>query len=375
MEHIPKGVEVIRRPITEPYGFYKRLSGQKEKINPTIFADDSKKSLAKIFFLWIRGNVFIPDPRVLWIKPSVQYLSNYIATNHVDAIISTGPPHSMHLIARNLKRKLKIPWLADFRDPWTQIYFFDQMHMSLFAKKYHRSLEKSVLNEADIVVTVSKHCKKGLQEICNRPVEVVTNGFEEFEIKTVIRKDNKVRMLYAGALSLDRNPKQFWRILENFLQFRTELKSRFELWLIGNVDKSIIDELKTSGLSTMLHVLPSMPHSELQTHLSSADILLLIGVPENPGVVTGKLFEYLYLKKPIFSISPKGSDVVEILEQTNSGYNADFNDELQLFNNLKLVFEDHENNLMQTQSGKVELYSRKNLTSAMAALLDKLDVK
>ena len=369
-KHIPEGVEVIRRPIVEPYDFYRKLSGQKQKVNPTIFADSKDAGFFRKLFFWIRGNVFIPDPRIFWVRPSVNFLIEYLKEHPVGVIVSTGPPQSLHLIARNLKRKLHIPWLADFRDPWTKIYFFNQMHMSAIAKKIHLNMERSVLKEANVVVTVSEHCKSGFQETLNRDIEVITNGYEEFEIVKAERKDDKIRMLCAGVLSQDRNPIRFWKILDDYLSTRPDLKSKFELWMIGNVDPTIINTIENSGLKSTLNVLPSIPHSELQKHLSSADILLLIGVPAHPEVITGKFFEYLYLKKPIYSISPVDSDLVEILNETQSGYNADFDDEGTLSKNLQLVFDTHKNGQFKYES--VERYSRRNLTKGMAEFLNVL---
>jgi glycosyltransferase involved in cell wall biosynthesis len=367
-KHIPEGIEVIRRPIMEPYNFYRKLSGQKQKVNPTIFAGNKDAGLFKKLLFWIRGNMFIPDPRVFWVKPSVNFLTQYLKEHPVGVIVSTGPPQSLHLIARNLKRKLNIPWLADFRDPWTKIYFFNQMHMSAFAKKIHLNMERSVLKEADVVVTVSAHCKSGFQQTLNRKIEVITNGYEEFEIKETEKEDDKIRMISAGVLSQDRNPIQFWNVLNDFLSTRPDLKLKFELWMIGNVDPEILSTIEQAGLKSNLRVLPSIPHSELQKHLVSADILLLIGVPGHPEVITGKFFEYLYLKKPIYSISPADSDLVKILNDTQSGCNAGFEDDEMLRNNLQLVFEALENG--EFKFANVEMYSRKSLTKDMAGLLD-----
>lgn len=369
-KHIPEGVKVIRRPIAEPYDFYRKLSGQKQKVNPTIFAGNQDGGFLKKIFFWIRGNVFIPDPRIFWVRPSVNFLTEYLITHPVDVIVSTGPPQSLHLIARNLKRKLNIPWLADFRDPWTKIYFFNQMHMSALAKRFHLNMERSVLKESDVVVTVSEHCKSGFQETLNRDIEVITNGYEEFEIVQAEKKDDKIRMLCAGVLSQDRNPIRFWKVLNDFLSTRPDLRSRFELWMIGNVDPTIINTIEQSGLQSNLHILPSIPHIELQKYLATADILLLIGVPGHPEVITGKFFEYLYLKKPIYSISPADSDLVEILNDTKSGYNADFEDEETLEKNLQMIFDVHESGQFKSES--VEKYLRRNLTKDIAGLLNVL---
>ncbi|MFZ1256039.1 MAG: glycosyltransferase, partial [Saprospiraceae bacterium] len=243
-QHIPPGIEVLKKSVWEPYAMYRKISGIDTKVDPTIMAELEKGSFFKKCLLWIRGNFFIPDARMFWIRPSVNYLNSYLERNKVDVIVSTGPPHSTHLIARNLKRKHKIPWLADFRDPWTQIYFFSQLNLSKLAQNIHLRLEYSVLKEANCVVTVSNDCKVGLQKRVNRKIEVITNGYEEFERKSFWKSDGKITMIYTGVLSSDRNPKIFWEQLTEFLRTKPEISHNFQLLLIGNIDKTIIEDLR-----------------------------------------------------------------------------------------------------------------------------------
>ena len=144
---IPPGLEVIKQPIWEPYDTYKKLLGQKkeDKINAAFLSEKKKNSMLENFSVWVRGNFFIPDARKFWIRPSVKFLLNYLETNPVKAVISTGPPHSMHLIAMALAKKIKLPWLADFRDPWTNIDFYKDLRLSARADARHKKLEKKVL--------------------------------------------------------------------------------------------------------------------------------------------------------------------------------------------------------------------------------------
>ncbi|HEX5625590.1 MAG TPA: glycosyltransferase [Saprospiraceae bacterium] len=371
-KHVPENLEVIRRPVWEPYSWYKLLSGHKGKVDPTIMAENKKGSLMKKLLLWVRGNVFIPDARMFWIVPSIKYLSAYLQAHPVDLIVSTGPPHSAQLIARKLKRRLRIPWLADFRDPWTQIYFFDQLKLSGPAKWMHKRLEASVLREADRVVTVSRECQTGLEQCSGRPVEVITNGYEPFELPEIRKQDDKWIMLYSGVLSLDRNPSVFWKSLETFLERHPVYKDRFELQLIGNIDKAIVDQLRVGGLKDHFQFMPSMPHAKLQHYLARADLLLMIGVPHHKGVITGKFFEYLFLRKPIVSISPDGSDVEPILEETGSGDHADFEDADRQGLILENAFLQLQHGNLRSKADKIGPYSRESLTGQMAALFDAL---
>lgn len=363
--HIPQGISVMKRKIWEPYSIYRWLTGSTEKINPSHMVTTSKSSFVTKMSMWLRGNLFIPDPRIFWVLPSVRFLKKYLKSNPVDLIVSTGPPQSMHLIARALKRNTGIKWLADFRDPWTQIYFFEQLKLSLMAKAVHRYLEKSVLKEADAITTVSRNCKLGLEKIVNRPIQVITNGYEEFEMSSN-SSQTKIRMLYTGALSLDRDPDLLWSELQHYLNEHPEVRKKFELIFIGTIDPEIFNNIRKAGLADVLICKAAIPHGELQSFLSEADILLLIGVNHNKGVITGKFFEYLFLQKPILSISPPGSDVEQILEETCSGWNADFTDVQAIRNAIVNTFTTLTDRHFSPKTAVIEQYSRKNLCSKMA---------
>lgn len=369
--HIPPGIKVIKRKIWEPYNIYRWLIGSKEKINPSHMVTTSKSSFVSKLTMWLRGNLFIPDPRIFWVIPSVRFLKDYLKSNPVDLIVSTGPPQSMHLIGRSLKHKTGVKWLADFRDPWTQIYFFDQMRLGFVAKALHRSLEKSVLKEADAIITVSENCKKGLDQIVSRPIHVITNGYEEFEIKARSSRD-KIRMLYTGALSLDRDPELLWPELNNYLNEHPEIRKKFELIFIGTIDPEIFVNIRKAGLADILIHKAPMPHNELQSFLSEAEVLLLIGVVNNKGVITGKFFEYLYLQKPILSVSPSGSDVDQILKETGSGWNADFNDVQAIKNAISGSFSFLAEKQFSPDTAIVEQFSRKKLCGRMAEIFNDL---
>ena len=167
----------LKTPIWEPYDFYRKLTGKKSgtKFKAGYISEASTGNWKNKLSVFIRGNFMIPDPRKFWIKPSVKYLSGFLKDNHVDAMVSTGPPHSMHLIALGIKKKFDIPWIADFRDPWTQIDFYDKLRLTRCADKKHHKLENKVLQKADHVVTVSPGCAADLKTIAAKNVEIVFN--------------------------------------------------------------------------------------------------------------------------------------------------------------------------------------------------------
>ena len=201
-DDVPEEAVILKRPIFEPYGIYRRLFGKGDV--PVVAGEDAadirenirikerksevaevnpinaqEKSLGQKISLWIRGNFFIPDPRCLWIRPSVHFLKKYLKEHPVDVIVSTGPPHSMHLIAQKVAAATCIPWVADFRDPWTKMFYFKHLELTPWAERKHERLEKGVLDGADVVVAVSPLVQEEFKELTDTPVELITNGYDE----------------------------------------------------------------------------------------------------------------------------------------------------------------------------------------------------
>ncbi|MDP3444848.1 MAG: glycosyltransferase, partial [Ignavibacteria bacterium] len=202
LKDIPASTEIVQRKIVEPYQLYNFFTGKKKdaKFQHGFLKDiGNKASITENASIWIRGNVFIPDARALWIKPSVKFLKTYLKNNPVDLIVSSGPPHSMHLIARSLKKSMNLPWIADFRDPWTKIYYFDKLKLSAFAFKKHKKLEQQCLDDADFLITVGSTMKKDFENFTSTPIEVITNGFDHTDFDNIqTEKPKKFTLFYSG---------------------------------------------------------------------------------------------------------------------------------------------------------------------------------
>jgi len=168
----------LSQPIQEPYKLAKLFSKKSKTISKGIISDANKQSIVERLMLFVRGNFFIPDARKNWVKPSINYLSNYIIENQIETIITTGPPHSLHLIGLKLKQNLKVNWIADFRDPWTTIGYHKQLKLTKAAQNKHKSLEKEVLNTADQVIVTSPSTKTEFETITKQPITVITNGYD-----------------------------------------------------------------------------------------------------------------------------------------------------------------------------------------------------
>ncbi len=191
---IPTGITVIKQPIFEPYKMASAFSkSSTRQLSAGIIKSEKKQSILQKLMLFVRGNLFIPDARKFWIKPSVAFLDSYLKANPVDCIITTGPPHSLHLIGLKLSKRTGLPWLADFRDPWTEIGYQKKLKLTHFAQQKHQHFESKVLNTADHILATSYATQKLLQAKTSKPVSCITNGFDEEALQDV-SLDQKVSL-------------------------------------------------------------------------------------------------------------------------------------------------------------------------------------
>lgn len=338
LKDIPEEVEVIKNKVWEPYNFYKFFLGKtkKEKIQTGFISESGQQSrLKENIAVWVRGNLFIPDARRFWIRPSVKLLSKYLSENHIDAIVSTGPPHSTHLIALGLKKKFpRIPWIADFRDPWTNIDFYKELKLTHWADKKHRKLEKKVLQQANKVVTVSRSWGKELEALGAKQVAVITNGYDETDFEEqAVAKTNKISIAHIGSISPNRNPVIFWdalSMLEKKLGIK-QLNESLEIHLIGNVDHSVKQTVEYLNLQSVVSYPGHISHNEVAAYQQKAHYLLLAinDAPNAKGVLPGKIFEYIASGTPIIGVGPEDGDAAVILNDTGAGIM--FNDAQQLY--------------------------------------------
>ena len=371
IKEIPENIEVIKTPIWEPYSWYKKLSGRKQNdnINSGFLSENKKKSkLIESISVWVRGNLFIPDARKYWIKPSVKFLSNYLKENKVDAIISSGPPHSMHLIALALKKKFNIPWIADFRDPWTNIDYYQDLKLSKRSDQKHKRLEKNVLLNTDIALSVGKTLAKELQALGSNKVEVIENGYdpEDFNLKESTL-DKKFTIAHIGSFTPSRNHPILWESIKELIKENKEFADHLQLKLIGKIDYSVKESIEENGLSEYVKFLAYLPHNQVIKEQTSSHILLLMvnNTPNAKGIVTGKVFEYMASSRPILVIGPKDGDLAQIINESNTGIVCNYDEKQKLKSTLLDLF--YKKIKLETT---IEKYSRPQLTQKLSKLLN-----
>ena len=368
---IPNGVEVLKQPIWEPYNIAKFLSKKKSN-NASMGFLTKKKSIGAKITNYIRANYFIPDARMFWVKPSVKFLKHYLATNHVDAIVSSGPPHSLHLIALELKKELGIPWLSDFRDPWTDIDYLHQLPLSQKSIRKHDRLEKEVLHNSDAVVVVGETMRQSyLSE--NKNTIVITNGYDQGLSESVskVKRDKKFSITHIGLMNEDRNPSALWKVLSQLCTDNREFSDVLTIRLIGKVSELVLSEIEKYGLSDNFELIEYLPHEEVLEYQKNSQVLLLAlnNVDSAKGIITGKIFEYLISKRPIVAIAPVDGDLAKIIQETKSGDVVDFDDAVSLKEVIKKHYLAYQSDSLEVNSENVSQYHRKQLTEKMAQVL------
>ncbi len=367
-------LEIIKTKIWEPYQIAEIFGKDNKKFKAGQFDVGKNQSWKSKLSIWVRGNFFIPDARVFWVKPSVEYLKKYLTVHQFDAFVTTGPPHSMHLIGLELKKEFPaLKWIADFRDPWTEISYYKHLKLTKSADQKHRNLEQKVFESADITLATSfsdaeNFRTKGANAFC------ITNGFDlndSFTERSRSDHSEKFTLSYIGVLEQLRNPKVLWNVLNELISEKDDFKNNFELKFVGRIDDKILTEIEESKLIDLVNNLGYLSHSEANVEMENSDLLLITNFPDesSKGIIPGKIFEYLATGKQIVSFGPKESDVKKILKETNAGKHFSYDEESDLKVFLLQKFEEWKLGTSHSPTENIDQFSRRNLTKKLTELL------
>lgn len=380
---VPSEAEVIRTRITEPYALYKKVlrrsghSKEAVEVNPV---NAQNKSFLQKAAMWVRGNFFRPDPRCLWIRPSVRYLKKYLEEHPVDLIVTTGPPQSMHMIGLRLAKETGLPWVADFRDPWTKIFYFKHLSMTPATERWHKKMEKAVLDEASAVVAVSPLVQQEFQAMTDTPVELITNGFDECDFPS--EKDTEAyggpdkdfTITHTGLFAADGNPTVLWDVLREKYQADDDFRKRLRIKLIGKNDEQILKALKDRGLQEALTDMGYQSHSVAVEQQRKASILILPlrKEPEYKAVLPGKLFEYMASERPVLGIGQPDGAMAMILGEAKTGTVLDWDDKKGISEYIEKCWKMHLEGRLTTEGADISRFTRRSTTRQMAGLFDRL---
>ncbi len=375
---VKPGTTIVRQEIWEPYDWYKRFVGIKkeDKVQAGFIEEKEKNSQLHSLATWVRGNFFIPDARRFWIKPSIQFLSAYLKEHPVDAILSSGPPHSVHMIAQAIRKETGIPWIADFRDPWTNIDYYNQLKLSKWADRQHHKMEKSVIKNADAVVTVSWHWADEFREMGANNVHVITNGFDENDFaQQAPELDQKFTISHIGTTTKDRNPQHLWEVLGELGKELPDFLDHLSIQFIGKTDFSIFSSMAKNSLKEQTVKIDHLAHREALTKVASSQLLLLLvnDAPNSMGRIPLKLYEYLAAQRPILCIGYPQGDAARIIREQNAGVALGFEDKDLLKEKIKAYYEAFlKGELVLDGQEDISVFSRQSLTGELVELLEEL---
>jgi len=370
-KEIPEGIRIIKKKIFEPYAIAGIFSKKDtETISSGIIQKEENQSKLQKAMLYIRGNYFIPDARKFWIKPSVEFLKEEVKNGDYHTIITTGPPHSLHLIGLKLKEILNIKWIADFRDPWTQIGYHEKLKLNPGSRRKHENLEKQVLNSANHIITTSFTTKKEFDSKTSKPVSVITNGFDT-ELDITEPQRDWFEIAHIGSLLSGRNPEILWKSLQELTEKNSDFKTKFRLRLAGKISEEVLESIKKYELLNYLKNEGYVSHSSAIEMQREASVLLLIEIDseETRGIIPGKLFEYLASKTPILAIGPDNWDAKTIISETEAGKVFTYSDDSGIKDHIEFLFQQFMNADKMSRSHNIEKYHRKSLTKDLANLI------
>lgn len=370
-DDLPQDLTLLKTKIWEPYSLASLFSKEKTKKISAGIIPSKKLSWMDKCLLWVRGNLFIPDARILWVRPSVRFLTDYITTHNIDTIITTAPPHSIHLIGLHLKEKFpSLRWIADFRDPWTNIGYHSQLLLTAKSARKHLSLEQKVLQTADTLIVTSPSTQREFQAKTQKPIVLITNGYDDTFTEKIPLSPSFL-LSHIGSLLSERNPETLWKVLGEMIQENTDLRKDLRICLAGKVSEEVFASIDKYGLSSFLEYKGYLSHTEALTLQRTSQLLLLLEInhPKTEGIIPGKLFEYMASQRPILALGYQHWDVKDIISQTQTGTTLSVTDANAIKQAINHYYTLYKDNKLHSQPVSIESYHRKTLTQKLSKII------
>lgn len=370
LNSISSNTNIIKKNIWEPYDLYKKFTN-KNNVNPGLLIDSSK-GLKEKFTNWVRANFFIPDAKYFWIDQSVSYLSKVFSKENFDYVISTGPPHSMHLIALNLRRKYNFKWISDFRDPWTNMEYFAKLPFTDYSKKKHFDLQKKVISKADLTLTVSDSWSKEFFHLGAIRTAVVYNGFDKYN--SSIEFHDKFRIGHFGLFNELRDHSGIWKALSTCVSRNEKFKEDLEIYFSGPIHKNFRKNLKTHNLDSYLNYFEWNNLEKMKKEMLKCSVLIVSqsDTQDAMGRLPAKFFEYMATGLPIVAVGRKNSDLSKIVAKYQCGIFLEFNSLHKLSSCLLNYYNKYLQKEIILKNNNVDNFSWKNQASNLVDLLKNL---
>ena len=374
LAEVPASVRVIHTATSEPFESYKKLTGKAVPYGG--FANEGRPGPLQQVLRFVRGNLFIPDPRRGWNRHALRAVVQLLSEGEqFDAVLTSSPPHSTQLIGLELQRRYGLPWLADLRDPWADIYYAKDLHRTALATWLDTRYERQVLTRADAVLVTSPETKRlFLSKNSGLPadkIHVLPNGYDEDDFRQPSAPPTDAfRITHTGTIT------ELYH-LDNLLRALAECQHRhptlpLRLRFVGQVSAQLRQQVEAAGLGDCTEFLPFVPHRESVAYLLQASILLMAipDVPRNMGILPGKVFEYLAAGKPILCVGPAGSDADQLLRECHAGQALPYEDYKLMLSTLeKLVAQWQLSPNLDLPATGPARYSRRALTARLGGVV------
>lgn len=367
---IPEGIRVYRHKIWEPFKWAGIIGKTKTRKMRSGILNRENPSVAEKILLWIRGNLFIPDARIYWVRSALKVLPSIIRKEGVNTVITTGPPHSVHLMGLKLREQEKLRWVADFRDPWTKISYHKALRLTKWAKRKHLRLEKEVLRSADRIITTSETTKAEFEKNTTKPISVITNGFDTLPAKAE-QPGGPFVLSHIGSMLSGRNPFVLWEALGEMLVECEGFEEDLQLQLTGLVSVETLRDIERCGLKPFVKLREYVPHKEALEAQRNAQVLLLIEInsPETRGIIPGKLFEYMAASRPVLAIGPEGWEAGSLVEDSKRGAFFRYSEKEKVKSQLIKWYKAYRQKELEVPVKGIEKYHRRKLTEELAKIL------
>lgn len=376
LRKIPEDLKVYKVPAWEPFNLYRRLTGKKkgEKIPTHILGSQQKQSLMERLSRFIRLNLFIPDARIGWIHNLYKKGMEIVGKENPQLILSSSPPHSLQLAVRKIVRKTKVKWLADFRDPWSDFFHYQEKGRLYPARSLDLFFEKSVLRSVDAAVSVSPAAVKLFEEkFPDLKTSVIFNGFNRKDYENISPvRHSRFTIFYAGNMRKSQHPDMFFHALQSMIEKGND---DINVRIAGSIHPDIREALKKKNLINYFTFLGYLEHPDVICEMANADLLLLL-IPQtskNEGIITGKLFEYIASGNPVLGFGPENGDAASILNETNTGHMTDYGKNPEnVLEAYYAVYKQNRKQYAESIPKMVLKYSREASTHNLADFMEKL---
>ena len=375
-DEIPEGVKIIRTRARDPYAIYSKFTGRKKSDAVGVgFTDLGDIGIREKLARWVRGNVFIPDARVGWTKFAVRAAEKELAQTHYDAMITTGPPHSSHLIGSRIKKKTGLPWIIDLRDAWPSDSYGHLIPMSGLASGWDSRLRGLAFQAADRIISVSKSIIRSTSKHTRTELELIPNGFDEDDFKHVVPIQHQgFSIVFTGHMPDEQNPDPLWKVIHE--ETANGNWPELHVYLVGNVSRATLESIQDYGLEERVTLVSYVAHKEAIKWTCGADLLLLTinRVPNPDGIITGKLYEYLASAKPVLCVGPPNGDAAEVIASCSAGFTVDHHDNVAMKNVVGRFYDAWEAGtpIPGASEQASSQYSRRNQAASLANILDQI---